>query len=233
MFEDVFSIPGMSEQIIQYLRNKDKMSLSIVNKEFCKNTIYDKNFTKKGSIEFIKSFEKLNENEKHELKKYKISLKLNQFSDIFNNYCSLIHTLDLFNSGITDVSALGKVHTLNLSHCQGITDVSALGKVHNLNLSHCKGITDVSVLRKVHTLNLYKCKGITDVSALGGVHTLNLSHCQGITDVSALSKVHTLDLSNCQGITDVSALVGVHHLDLYNCEGIRDVSSLYGVHLVF
>jgi hypothetical protein len=36
------------------------MSLSIVNKEFCKNTIYDKNFTKKGSIEFIK----LSENEK-------------------------------------------------------------------------------------------------------------------------------------------------------------------------
>jgi hypothetical protein len=62
MLEDVFSIPGMSEHIIEYLSNKDKRSLSIVNKEFCKNTIYDKNFTKKGSIEFIKLFEKLSEN---------------------------------------------------------------------------------------------------------------------------------------------------------------------------
>jgi hypothetical protein len=131
MFEDVFSIPGMSEQIIEYLKNKDKMSLSIVNKEFRKNTIYDKNFNKKGSMEFIKLFEKLSENEKHELKKYKISLKLNQLSDIFNNYCSLIHTLDLSNSqGITDVSVLVGVHHLDLYNCEGIRDVSSLYGVH-------------------------------------------------------------------------------------------------------
>ena len=33
---------------------------------------------------------------------------------------------------ITDISALGKVHTLILSHCYDITDVSALGNVHKL-----------------------------------------------------------------------------------------------------
>ena len=36
---------------------------------------------------------------------------------------------------ITDVSALGKIHTLNLSGCKNITDVSMLGKVNTLNLS--------------------------------------------------------------------------------------------------
>ena len=38
---------------------------------------------------------------------------------------------------ITDVSALGNVHTLDLSRCDKVTDVSALGNVHTLTLSHC------------------------------------------------------------------------------------------------
>lgn len=59
-----------------------------------------------------------------------------------------------------DVSALGNVHTLNLSFCQNITVVSALGNVHTLNLRYCKNITDVSALGNVHTLDLYGCSGI-------------------------------------------------------------------------
>jgi hypothetical protein len=35
-----------------------------------------------------------------------------------------------------DVSALGHVHTLNLSGCDQLTDVSALGHVHTLSLSY-------------------------------------------------------------------------------------------------
>ena len=40
---------------------------------------------------------------------------------------------------ITDVSALGNVHTLTLSCCKQITDVSALGNVHTLDLGHFYG----------------------------------------------------------------------------------------------
>jgi Leucine-rich repeat (LRR) protein len=75
--------------------------------------------------------------------------------------------LNLSYCDITDVSALGNVHTLNLCGCN-ITDVSALGNVHDLNLSWCDNITDVSSLGNVHTLNLSLCN-ITDVSALGNV----------------------------------------------------------------
>ena len=42
--------------------------------------------------------------------------------------------MDLSKSSMTDVSALGSVHTLNLSSCAGITDVSALGNVIKLIL---------------------------------------------------------------------------------------------------
>ena len=54
---------------------------------------------------------------------------------------------------ITDVSALGGVHTLNLIGCYNITDVSALGGVHTLDLSYCSNITDVSALKDVIDYN--------------------------------------------------------------------------------
>jgi hypothetical protein len=130
-------------------------------------------------------------------------------------------------SDITDVSALGGVHTLDLSDCRNIYDVSALWGVHTLNLHGCRNITDVSALGGVRDLNLCACWEITDVSALGGVHTLDLSYCPDITDVSALGGVHTLNLSYCTDITDVSALSGVHTLDLWGCDNI-DVSLWYG-----
>jgi hypothetical protein len=37
-------------------------------------------------------------------------------------------------TGVTDVSALGGVTTLDLRRCTGVTDVSALGNVTNLTL---------------------------------------------------------------------------------------------------
>ena len=79
--------------------------------------------------------------------------------------------------------------SVDLSECSNITDVSALGGVHTLNLSWCSKITDVSALGGVHTLDLRGCSNITDVSALGGVHTLDLTYCSKITDVSALKYV--------------------------------------------
>jgi hypothetical protein len=39
---------------------------------------------------------------------------------------------------VSDVSALGSVHTLNLSWCPNVSDVSALGGVHTLDLRRCE-----------------------------------------------------------------------------------------------
>merc|ERR1711998_780966 len=98
---------------------------------------------------------------------------------------------DLIKSKVCDIS---KQISVNLRYWDDITDVSALGGVHTLDLSGCKKITDVSALGGVHTLNLSDCWEITNVSALGGVHTLNLSYCRNITDVSALGGVQNLYL---------------------------------------
>ena len=109
---------------------------------------------------------------------------------------------------ITDVSALGNVHTLDLTNCENITDVSALGNIHTLYLTGCN-ITDVSMLGNVHKLILRCCENITNVSALGNVYYLDLSYCYDILDVSKLGNVNTLNLSGCN-ITDVNALGNVH-----------------------
>ena len=80
-------------------------------------------------------------------------------------------SLDFSYSNISDVSMLGDIYELNLTHCKNITDVSMLGRVYNINLLCCDQISDVSMLGGVHTLKLIGCNKITDISMLG-VHTL-------------------------------------------------------------
>jgi hypothetical protein len=187
--------------IINYLNTPQECANLLLN---C-STIYsiDKHLTRKDT-------------EHHKL------IKIDNFKDFekvpkWVNINYYIH-----NTEITDVSALGNVHTLNLSST-GVTDVSALGNVHNLNLRNCQGVTDVSALGNVHTLILRRCNKVTDVLALGNVHTLILRWCQKVTDVSALGNVHTLDLTWCRKVIDISALGNVHNLNLSLCAGVTDV----------
>ena len=44
-------------------------------------------------------------------------------------YIGRVHTLDLLGCGVTDVSALGGLHTLYLWRCTGVTNVSMLQNV--------------------------------------------------------------------------------------------------------
>ena len=136
------------------------------------------------------------ENKRHIFIKYLVlspaqSIKIWNSKDPFwYPYIGRVYTLDLSLIGVTDVSALGGLHTLYLSLCNRVTNVSALGRLHTLDLS---------------------CTGVTDVSALGGLHTLNLTGCTGVTDVSALGKLHTLNLRGTS-VTDISMLQNVKNL---------------------
>ena len=64
-----------------------------------------------------------------------------------------MHTLDLdYCPHHRRIGA--RVLTLIIKGCTGITDVSALGGVRSLDLSFCRRITDVSPLGGVYTLFL-------------------------------------------------------------------------------
>jgi hypothetical protein len=149
-----------------------------------------------------------------------------------------LHTLDLRETDVSDVSALAScqsLHTLNLAHSR-VSDVSALAScqsLHTLNLAHSR-VSDVSALascQSLHTLHL-ACTEVSDVSALvscQNLHTLNLS-CTHVSDVSVLASwqsLHTLDLADTE-LSDVSALAScepLHTLDLSETR-VRDVSAL-------
>jgi len=132
---------------------------------------------------------------------------LRQRPDVARLLVVNVHTLDLSNTPVVDVSALGRVHTLSLWGTP-VVDVSALGRVHTLNLGGIP-VVDVSALGRVHTLDLSNTR-VVNVSALGRVHSLNLSHTR-VVDVSALGRVHTLNLSRTR-VVDVSALDDVVEL---------------------
>jgi hypothetical protein len=89
-----------------------------------------------------------------------------------------------YSSGEFRERLLGLVHdskkqvSLNLSYCDNVSDVSALGHVHTLNLRECPNVSDVSALSDVHTLSLSWCSNVLDFRVLSHVHTLHLSYCE-------------------------------------------------------
>ena len=104
-----------------------------------------------------------------------------------------IYKIDLQDYAInedTDLSLLDGIRNVNLSRL-AISDVSALGNAHILNLSYCLQITDIRALGNVHTLILYSCHNLTNVSALGKVHTLEISYCMNLPQGTNISKIVT------------------------------------------
>ena len=91
-----------------------------------------------------------------------------------------VHAMFFFNTGISDVSALGKCHSVEFISCHNIRDVSALGTCHSVMLHHCENIRDVSALGTCHSVMLYYCDNIRDVSALKDVPNLKIIHCNNI-----------------------------------------------------
>jgi Leucine-rich repeat (LRR) protein len=149
-----------------------------------------------------------------------------------------LHTLDLSETQVSDVSVLAScksLHTLNLNNTQ-VSDVSALAacqSLHTLYLEKTQ-VSDVSALaacQSLHTLNL-RSSQVSDVTALAScpsLHTLILRETQ-VSDVSALGlcqSLHTLDLQYTQ-VSDVSALAScpsLHALYLERTQ-VSDVSAL-------
>jgi hypothetical protein len=121
--------PDLTHIVAQYLSHQDQLTLFVVNHFHHESS----KLYRYIQLNRIKSDQYVNDEE-------------------FQKHCSFLIksssrqlglNLTGFN-GISDVSALGGVHTLDLRYCRGISDVSALGGVHTLNLSNCQGISDVS-----------------------------------------------------------------------------------------
>ncbi|GAB9469378.1 hypothetical protein Gpo141_00006657, partial [Globisporangium polare] len=96
---------------------------------------------------------------------------------------------------------------LSLRHCKRVRDVSALGRVHSLNLSGCEEIDDVSALARVHVLNLSDCKRLRDVSMLKGVRILDLRYNDRSSSNSDAREAE--QKSKLHGITELQQFVPI------------------------
>jgi Leucine-rich repeat (LRR) protein len=151
---------------------------------------------------------------------------------------SYLHTLDLSNTEVSDVSVLAScqsLHTLDLSETE-VSDVSVLAScqsLHTLKLNATE-VTDVSALascQSLHTLDLSETE-VSDVSVLAScqsLHTLDLRATE-VSDVSVLAScqsLHTLNLAGTQ-VSDVSALASCQSLRTLNLAGtqVTDVTAL-------
>ena len=125
-------------QIFSYLSFHDKWELAQTSKYY---------------YEIFKTFD---HSEIVELDNKKFDINdLNQINEYVQYFRNIKFELDLSGTNVSDVSALGNLHTLNLSHTE-ISDVSALGNLHTLFLRNCKNVkrSDIEKLRK-SVKNLY------------------------------------------------------------------------------
>jgi Leucine-rich repeat (LRR) protein len=149
-----------------------------------------------------------------------------------------LHTLDLSETRVSDVTALAScqnLHMLDLTYTR-VSDVSPLASctaLHKLDLSHTR-VSDLSAIascQSLHTLNLMHTQ-VIDVSVLAAcksLHKLFLDWTQ-VSDVSALAScqsLYMLALMYTQ-VSDVSALASCQSLHTLRISYtlVSDVSAL-------
>jgi hypothetical protein len=102
---------------------------------------------------------------------------------------------------------------LELTNCYDLTDVSALGNVHILNLGESTGVMDVSALKNVYELHLESFSG-NNLNGLENVVKLFLDDSYLIADISMLKVVKELHVAQCPLITDFHGLKNLQILEI-------------------
>lgn len=138
------------------------------------------------------------------------ALKLRDSDDThITDYTGLEYCVNLKTLRITD------------SELTVLPDITALTKLHFLDLSDCYNLTDISKIPVTDTLNdveLEKCTSVNDISPLKAVPSITRLCLDGvkITDENAASNTAT-----------ISSLTNLKHLDLAYAYVTDDYSSMF------
>lgn len=142
-----------------------------------------------------------------------------------------VHKLNVSNNfNVTCVKGLASIHTLDISRCPWFTDLSPLGNIHTLYIANCDRVTNVSVLTNVHTLDMSWCPKITSVSGLQNTYSLTLAGCDEVADLSPLVDIPKLNIGRLPKVTDISPVKNAYSLVMYQCNNVTDVSPLRNIH---
>lgn len=180
--------------------------------------------------------------------------------DIHLTFLTSLHSLkeldlggychSLKGAGITNLTCLTELHTLNLANCKckdsDLTSLTYLSSLEQLNLADCgltgSGIKHLTSLKSLHTLNIsgnhLEDNSLESLVYFTKMHTLNLSLSQltdsGLKTLASLP-LQDLDLSRCrnltdEGIRDLALFPQLRTLNLssnhFNGSGLKALSSL-------
>jgi hypothetical protein len=141
--------------------------------------------------------------------------------------------LDLTNSGVTDVSQLGKVKYLCLMVCRGVKDFTALGRGNiELSISHNNFLSNVSNFGTIRKVSIEYCIFLKDITGLETVPYLSLKGCSQIENLSILGNHQKqLDLTGCTQLKneDLHFFKNISDLTIHCCPYITDLSMLTNV----
>lgn len=127
---------------------------------------------------------------------------------------------------LVEVGCLKEVKRLSLACCRRVADVSALGNVHSLDLSGT-AITSVEGLGRVRRLRLQVCRQLASVAGLGaGNQRVDISWNEQLTDLSPLQGVPVVICTGLRQLTDIQPLAEAVMLDLRGCTRLHDVTPL-------
>ena len=163
--------------------------------------------------------------------------------------CSMMKSLIIMNSSITDITVVSSMPLLEVFSCQkaagrpsikDLTPLSSCPRLKELQLDRNFELRDVSALSACTALEILcvlECPLITSLnplSILSNLKELYCSHCPLITSLAPLSTLSNLErlyCSHCPLITSLTPLSTLSNLTVLRCHAIDPQTSLLSLKL--
>ena len=163
-------------------------------------------------------------------------------------YCVNLKTLRITDSELTvlpDITALTKLHFLDLSDCYNLTDISKIPVTDTLNdveLEKCTSVNDISPLKAVPSITRLCLDGVKitaenadsnadTISSLTNLKYLDLAYAYVTDEYSSITKLETLILAYNR-FSNVDFLLShngtLKELTLYGCPVANDMTDTLG-----
>lgn len=142
---------------------------------------------------------------------------------------SRLQEVAIYDTSLTDVSALADVKRLTLNNIFELTDVRPLCYVYDLTLICCFQLEDITCLTNNHKIYISNCDRIASFNAFKDTKDVHLSLVQPPTDLDKIPRIHTVDMTE-KAFLSLKTVSNIYHLGIYGSfkQGI-DFSSLGNV----
>ena len=116
------------------------------------------------------------------------------------------------------------MHTPNLYECTGITDVSALGNVHTLDLSY-SNVASIRGLSNIVELKAYDCQVLEEIVDLPKVRTIDARICKKLRVLDSLPRLAHLDAEGCMDLLEIKGVPDtIQDMNLVGCSKLQSMT---------